>query len=259
MSVIVRWAGETLTLLPQRAIHWPANETLILADPHFGKGAHFRLAGIPVPEAAMLADIQRLDALIGRHRPRRVVVLGDFFHARSGRTTEAIHAVEAMRFRHAKAHFLNVRGNHDRYAGDPPPEWMVECATGPVRDGPFIYGHDPAEVEGLDEEGEGHALCGHLHPAVHLHDPRGGGFGLTVACFWLRPRLAVLPAFVGFAGTCRIRPVEGDRVYALLPNEDDPADARETVRQVAGPRDGPPPAARPVPRRVRKSRPAASR
>ena len=40
----LKLAGETLTLLPQRAIYWSARKTLILADPHIGKDDTFHTA-----------------------------------------------------------------------------------------------------------------------------------------------------------------------------------------------------------------------
>jgi hypothetical protein len=38
-------AGETLRLLPDKALYWPRQQTLFIADAHFGKVAAFR-AGI---------------------------------------------------------------------------------------------------------------------------------------------------------------------------------------------------------------------
>jgi len=40
--------GEELLLLPQRALWWPAQKTLLVADLHFGKAATLRAHGIPV-------------------------------------------------------------------------------------------------------------------------------------------------------------------------------------------------------------------
>ena len=33
---------EAFRLLPEKAIRWPAEKTLFVADPHFGKSATFR-------------------------------------------------------------------------------------------------------------------------------------------------------------------------------------------------------------------------
>ncbi|CAN5366364.1 hypothetical protein BH10PSE17_BH10PSE17_35830 [soil metagenome] len=49
MTASVEQAGERLELLPERAIWWPGERTLLIADVHFGKGAAFRALGVPVP------------------------------------------------------------------------------------------------------------------------------------------------------------------------------------------------------------------
>ena len=49
-AVEMEAAGEELELLPDHAVHWRRASTLFVADPHFGKAATFRAAGIFVPE-----------------------------------------------------------------------------------------------------------------------------------------------------------------------------------------------------------------
>jgi metallophosphoesterase superfamily enzyme len=100
-----------------------------------------------------------------------------------------------------------VRGNHDRGAGDPPPEWRIEAWDEPFELPPFVLRHEPAEA------GRRPVLAGHLHPAVRLRD--GDGSQLRVPCFWFGPRVALLPAFGDFTGTALVRPRKGDRVFAV--------------------------------------------
>lgn len=40
--MMVTLHGETMELLPERALHWPARHVLLIADIHFGKAAAFR-------------------------------------------------------------------------------------------------------------------------------------------------------------------------------------------------------------------------
>jgi uncharacterized protein len=42
-------AGELLEMRADRTLYWPRRQTLVLADPHFGKTEAFRRAGLPVP------------------------------------------------------------------------------------------------------------------------------------------------------------------------------------------------------------------
>ena len=49
----VRIAGETMLLLPEKALYWPAQHMLVIADIHFGKAAAFRALGVPVPRGTI--------------------------------------------------------------------------------------------------------------------------------------------------------------------------------------------------------------
>ncbi len=86
----IQWAGEALCLLPERALLWVQARTLVIADPHFGKAAAFRAGGILVPPGTTADDVARLEGLVRAHAPRRLIVLGDFFHAAAGRAPETL-------------------------------------------------------------------------------------------------------------------------------------------------------------------------
>ncbi len=49
-SAHITLAGEVVRLLAGRALFWPGEKTLFLADPHFGKSATFRHFGIAAPD-----------------------------------------------------------------------------------------------------------------------------------------------------------------------------------------------------------------
>jgi metallophosphoesterase superfamily enzyme len=46
-----------LLLLPEKAVFWPAQGMLIIADIHFGKAASFRAQGIPVPRGTTTENL----------------------------------------------------------------------------------------------------------------------------------------------------------------------------------------------------------
>src|SRR5215207_6184828 len=117
--------GERLALLPERAVWWEGRQTLLAADLHWGKAAAFRAAAIPVPEATTGSDLERLTRAIEQTGARRLVLLGDLIHARSGRTRRMLEAVEVWREQHPGLELLLVRGNHDRSSGDPPQNWRI--------------------------------------------------------------------------------------------------------------------------------------
>ncbi len=200
-------AGEEVKLLSERALYWPRERTLLLADPHLGKAAAFRAAAIAVPEALTAADLGRLDRALERTGAVRLIILGDLLHARAGRAPAVLEAVAAWRAGRPALELLLVRGNHDRGAGDPPPAWGVRCVDEPHLLAPFALRHLP------EASPAGYVLAGHLHPAVALLGP--GRQRERLPCFVVGPRLAVLPAFGGFTGAATIRPRPDERCYVV--------------------------------------------
>lgn len=207
----VHWAGEALHLLPAHAIWWPAGETLFIADLHLGKAASYRALGQPVPGGTTRDNLARLDALIAQHRPQRLVCLGDFLHAASGRTPAVLQALSDWRARHRGVAMTLVRGNHDDRAGDPPPEAGIEVMDEPWLLGPFACCHHPRP------DGDRHPthfiLAGHLHPAVHLSGRARDA--LRLPCFVSEPGQAVLPAFGAFTGGHALAAASERRFYAV--------------------------------------------
>ena len=199
--------GEDLVLLPERAVFWAGARTLLIADPHFGKAASFRSAGVPVPAGTTAGTLGRIDAAIARTDPARVVFLGDFLHARDGRSPTTIAALGAWRASHAALDVMLVRGNHDRRAGDPPAELRIRCVDAPVVESPFAFVHHPVAVTGA------YALAGHLHPAATMVGR--GRQRARLPCFWFGARWAVLPAFGEFTGLASIEAAAGDQVFVI--------------------------------------------
>jgi DNA ligase-associated metallophosphoesterase len=204
----VELGGAAWRLLPGRAAWWESERTLVLADAHFGKAATFRARGVPVPSGTTAKNLQRMTALIDALGARRVIFLGDLFHAREAHAPATVAALTAWRQAHAALQCVLVEGNHDRSAGAPPPGLRLQVQPDPWRQGPFAFCHEPRFVDGAV------ALAGHLHPCVNLHGRAADSARL--ACFWIRPGLAVLPSFGEFTGGASIQREPGDRVIAVV-------------------------------------------
>lgn len=205
-SLATSIAGESIRLWPDRALHWPAGRTLFIADPHFGKAATFRAFGIAAPDPTE-TDLQRLSGLLRATEAQRLVILGDFFHARPGVSPATMSALSAWRARHGPIAITLVRGNHDVRAGDPPASLDIEVVTEPWGFGPWFCRHTPAAQAG------GHVLAGHLHPAVSLREKNGAT--LRLACFVVGPSVSILPAFGSFTGLDPVPRVAGERLFAV--------------------------------------------
>ena len=211
-AVRVRLAGEDVLLLPERALYWPRAETLVAADFHWGKGATFRAAGIPIPFGSTREDLARLDSALQQTCARRLIILGDLFHARTGRVaSRTLAELRRWRANQRGLELLLVRGNHDRHAGDPPDDLHVNCVNAPAFVPPFVLRHEPGAAE------DGYVLAGHMHPGVVLAGP--GLQRERLPCFWLTPRWAVLPAFGSFTGLAPVFPSQEDRVFAVADSE----------------------------------------
>lgn len=202
-----KWGAEPISLLPERAVLLPRRSTLVIADPHFGKAAAFRQAGIPIPHGTTTADLGRLSGVLAATAAERLIVLGDFFHAAEGCDEGTLAKIETWRRAHGQLDVMLVRGNHDHASGDPPAGWSIRCVPPPMVEDGLAYSHLPEPAE------KARVLAGHIHPAVTLHDPCGQY--LRAACFWFRPRLAVLPAFGSFTGTYTVSPEPKDRVFVV--------------------------------------------
>ena len=107
-NIVLR--GEELSLLPEKAIYWPKEQLLLIADLHLGKVEHFRKAGIAVPAEAGEANYHVLQELILEHSPKRVIFLGDLFHSNYNYDWELFRDFLES---HDNVSFELIKGNHD--------------------------------------------------------------------------------------------------------------------------------------------------
>jgi len=180
---------------PGRAAFLPGASTLVVADPHVGRGAATN-AGLLLNERRDL--LNRLAAAMDATAPETVVFAGDLCHrfgAPSDRSAGTVRALAgAVRARGARP--VAVAGNHD---GGLPEVW-----PGPVHDavrlddGTLVcHGHEEP-----DEEGDRY-VCGHLHPAIEIEGRKRDCFLYDPVGYRGRPTLT-LPAFSTFAAGLRI-------------------------------------------------------
>ncbi len=214
--------GQTLQLLPERAIFWQEQRYLMLSDTHLGKAGHFRKHGAPIPRTIHDTDLQILSGLVQQWRPEVLVILGDLFH--SDLNNEWLD-FERWLTQHSGLPVVLVRGNHDILpdAVYQHPNLTVHQEQWLVR--PFLLTHQPL-LEPVQRRGqlsfprrqptahEPYNLSGHIHPGVQV--PLGVGQRVKLPCFYFAETSGLLPAFGQFTGCATMRKSEHERVFAVL-------------------------------------------
>lgn len=203
----IELANAELWLLADKAIYYPAERALLIADAHFGKAAAYRKLGQPVPHGTTEHNLMRIDALLGAYDCAHLIFLGDFLHAPESHAPATLAAIAAWRERHLDLAITLIRGNHDKRAGDPPASLRIEVVPEPLLLGPFSLQHEP------DPHPTQHVLAGHVHPAYRLFGK--GRQSLRLPCFYVLPDVTLLPAFGAFTGGMNIRRQEKSRVYVV--------------------------------------------
>ncbi|GGC73388.1 ligase-associated DNA damage response endonuclease PdeM [Undibacterium terreum] len=198
-------AGELLLLLPQKAIYWPRERTLIVADVHFGKAASFRTLGIPVPRGTTSENLHILDTLITSYDIEHIVFLGDFLHGPNPAVSTML-ALSAWRVRHSRLVMTLVRGNHDLRAGDPPADLNFRIVDEPAVMQPFAFCHHPSVTTNA------YVLAGHVHPAYRLS---GRNESLRLPCFVFGAGRAILPSFGSFTGGYTITRQTDEQIFVV--------------------------------------------
>ncbi|MCK7595533.1 ligase-associated DNA damage response endonuclease PdeM [Pseudomarimonas salicorniae] len=198
----VSLVDQTLLLLGERAVYWPAQRALLIADLHLGKADVLRRAGILAPRGNTSADLERLTALVDRYRPEALWILGDMLH---GPLREAPWLDRWRDFRqpHPGLEIRVIAGNHDRSLD--PSRLGVERVEGMVELGGLRLTHEPPAVA------DPLAICGHLHPCVRLP-----GLARRWPAFRLDSTGLLLPAFSLLTGGTLVQRRDGVRCFACV-------------------------------------------
>jgi uncharacterized protein len=193
-----------LLLLADKAIYWPQQKALLIADVHFGKAAAYRALGQPVPQGTTSHNLQRLNLLIAAYPTEQLILLGDFLHAPKSHAPATLAALRDWRAQHAAMRCILVRGNHDQHAGDPPADLNIETVDEPYLVGDLALQHMPTP------HATHHVLAGHIHPTFRLVGK--GRQRLILPCFHQRPGMTLLPSFGDFTGGFLMQNKPGDLI-----------------------------------------------
>lgn len=206
-------AGESLLADAARALFWPDQQALLVADLHLGKAQVFRQAGLAMPEGSDEHDLLRLSGLVERHAARRLFLLGDIVHGATSADAGWRKLWRAFVARHAGLRIVAIIGNHDRHDRGAVGEDAEIVSEYPLAG--LLLRHHPLEADkGDSTPGAGFVVAGHLHPLVLVAD---GRFDYRLPCYWVQRSQLILPAFGSTTRGKAITAAAGDRVVAVTP------------------------------------------
>lgn len=203
--------NQKLILFPEKGVFWRDKNALIVTDLHLGKDTAFRANGIPIPKGNTTATLNKLSELLKKTEPEKLIIMGDFMHAKESQTEVNMEELLNWRFSHSSVEMILVKGNHDRIAGDLPNELEITNLDEPYNEPPFRFCHEP------ETHDEFYTFCGHIHPAVSLKEP--GKRKVRLPCFCFRENQALIPAFGEFTGTHLVEPREEDKIFVVTESE----------------------------------------
>jgi hypothetical protein len=179
--------GETLLLDACGAAFARAHGTLIFSDLHFEKGSSYARGRQFLPPYDTTTTLLRMARAIERHKPARIIALGDSFHDKDAADrlgAEERGMLEAMG---QQSSFVWITGNHDPH----PPAWLGGEIAETWRMGGLVFRHEPRTAL---EPGE---VAGHLHPCASVAK---WGRSVRRRCFVSDGLRLILPSFGAYTG-----------------------------------------------------------
>jgi DNA ligase-associated metallophosphoesterase len=156
--VPLSFAGEEFALVDGRALYWPRERALLVADLHLEKASFYAKHGQMLPPYDSRETLERLALAIRATDARRVFTLGDNFHDSAGTERLEPHAAGMLAALTRATDWVWITGNHDS---------AMEAAVGGAL-------ADELEIAGLllrhqAKKGEARPeLSGHYHPRLQL-------------------------------------------------------------------------------------------
>ena len=184
------FAGQELCLGARggmaRALYWPAEQALLVADLHLEKASHFARLGQMLPPYDSRETLERIAGALRETGARRVFCLGDNFHDAHGAQRLEPHAAGMLDALARATDWVWIAGNHDEKGGAVPGTFIAELETGGL-----LLRHEARPGEEKPE------LSGHFHPRLRV---TARGRSVARACAVASERKLILPAFGALTG-----------------------------------------------------------
>jgi DNA ligase-associated metallophosphoesterase len=198
-DLLIRVNGESVLLDACGAAFSPVYSTLMFADLHLEKGSSYARGRQFLPPYDSADTLQRMAQAITRHKPARVIALGDSFHDRDAADRLGDQERELLQSLGRAAHFTWIAGNHDPH----PPAWLNGDVVQDLRLGGLLLRHEPLAAPQAGE------VAGHLHPCASVAK---WGRSVRRRCFASDGLRLILPSFGAYTGGLDV----GDVAFAPL-------------------------------------------
>lgn len=182
------FANQEMALVDGRALFWPRENALLVADLHLEKASFFARHGQMLPPYDSRETLERLALAIRQTGARRVYALGDNFHDAGGVVRLEPHAAGMLAALTRATDWLWITGNHDAAMDTPEPGGTL---AEEIETGGLVLRHRAMPGEHRSE------LSGHFHPRLAV---AARGRRVARACVVKSEQRMILPAFGALTG-----------------------------------------------------------
>lgn len=178
------FAGEDMALVQSRALYWPRERALLVADLHLEKASFYATKGQMLPPYDSRETLERIAAALRETGARRVFALGDNFHDGGGEARLEPHAAGMLDALTRATDWVWITGNHDGQA-------LAGTALEQLEVAGVLLRHEAVPGEGRPE------LSGHFHPKLRVV---ARGRNIARPCAVRSETKLILPAFGALTG-----------------------------------------------------------
>ncbi|OUU75720.1 MAG: hypothetical protein CBC29_02005 [Methylococcaceae bacterium TMED69] len=206
----IKMFGENLILDPRKAMIWPSEKSIFIADTHFGKSSIFRKYGLQIPEGSDEEMLRSISNLIDDYQIKKLFILGDFVHGVLSEGDIFFELFNTWRRAHNYMSIILIRGNHDVNLKHLCLDRLEIYDRYVVQSAELV--HDPECAS------KNSYVSGHIHPYLKFRSSRES---VRMPIFWCSNQALILPAFGVFTGGKNIELSIGEAAYAIFPDGSD--------------------------------------
>lgn len=177
-----------ITVDKNHALYLGKSRTVVIADLHLGYEGALHEEGVSIPRFQKGIMMDRIERIVEKYQPSKVVINGDFKHEFSKNLSQEWDDVnDVLNMLIDEVDVELVRGNHDNYLLTILAKKGLDLKDRTESQGMKItHGHKEVKWAGT-------LIIGHEHPSLQLRDEIGAS--IKRPCFLISERVIVLPAF----------------------------------------------------------------